>query len=235
MKGLAQAGKAAIGVWKSRNLDAAILKGSPNEIIKTVRDQIKNSGYDGVKSAIKAGVLAGLSAIPGAGDIVGAIASAISSVYCFVTKVFDHLKEVRHLKAVIIDAGAKLSNKLYETAGPFNLWFKKTIADLPIVSSYCMTLPLTGSYYGFLTLVSADGSELSYKQLEQNYTMFNDVKVWAKKFVEDHSVKLYSANTMVQHSISKARGEKTAWENMQGGGVDRVGKVAMGMIEKALS
>ena len=87
VKGLAQAGKAAVATWRTRNWDQAVLKGAPSEIMSAVREQIKNSGYDGVKAAIKAGVLAGLSAIPGAGDVVGAIANAIASVYAFVTKV----------------------------------------------------------------------------------------------------------------------------------------------------
>lgn len=235
VKGLAQAGKAAVAVWNSRNLDKAILEGAPSAIITGVRDQIKNSGYDGVKSAIKAGVLAGLSAIPGAGDVVGTIASAVASIYGFVTKVFDQFKEIRLLKAVIGDATTQLAAKLYDTPVAFNTWFKKAIAGLPIVSSYCMTAPLTGSYYGFLTLVSADGTELAYKQLERNYAVFNDVKVWARKFVKEHGVKLYSANVVVQHSISAAGGDRHVWDNTKGGVVDRSAKVAMGMVEKALS
>ena len=234
VKGLAQAGQAAVAVWNSRNLDKAVLGGAPSEIISGVRDQIKNSGYDGVKSAIKAGVLAGLSAIPGAGDVVGAIANAIASVYGFVTKVFDHFKEIRLLNKVFADAKMQLGAKLYETPDAFNLWFKKAIASLPIISSYCMTAPLTGSYYGFLTLVSTDGTELAYKQLERNYAMFNDVKAWARKFVHDHGVKLYSKNAVVQHSISAARNNKGYWDNFKGGVVARSAKVAMGMVEKAM-
>jgi hypothetical protein len=235
VKGLAQAGKAAVAAWNTRNWETAILKGAPSEIMGSVREQIKNSGYDGVKAAIKAGVLAGLSAIPGVGDVVGAIANAIASVYAFVTKIFDHFRELRLLKVVFADARTQLSAKLYESAAPFNTWFKKTIATLPIVSSYCMTLPLTGSYYGFLTLVAADGTELSYKQLERNYGMFNDVKSWARKFIGDHGVRLHSDNSVVEHSIKAARGEKTTWDNLKGGVVDRVGRTAMGMIEASLS
>jgi hypothetical protein len=235
IKGLAQAGTAAVAIWRSRDCSKGILSGGPREIVDSVRQQIKEDGYKGVKDTLKAAVLAGLSAIPGAGDVVGAIASAIASVYAFVTKVFDHFREMGHLKKVIKEAKANLAGKLYDEAPNFQIWFKKTIAFLPIVSSYCMCLPLTGSYYGFLTLVSADGSQLSYKELERNYGMFSDVKKWAKKFVEEHSVKLFSANKVVQHSISSARGEKGVWDTMSGGAVDRSGKIAMGMIEKALS
>lgn len=234
VKGLAAAGKAAAATWNSRNWDQAILKGAPSEIITGVRDQIKNSGYDGIKSALKAAVLAGISYIPAAGDVLAAIAGAVASVYAFVTKVFDHFKEIRLLKKIIGDAKTHLTAKLYDTPDDFNKWFKQSISNLPILSSYCMTAPLTGSYYGFLTLVSADGTELGYKQLERNYAMFNDVKAWAKKFVEEHSIKLYSENAVVQHSISAARDKKGLWDNMKGGVVARSGKVAMGMIEKSL-
>ncbi|HEY9230443.1 MAG TPA: hypothetical protein VIP11_27575 [Gemmatimonadaceae bacterium] len=233
VKGIAQAGSAAIAIWKTRNWEGAILKGAPSEIISAVREQIKNSGYDGIKSAIKAGVLAGLSYIPAAGDVIAAIATAVANIYAFVTKVFDHFKEIRLLNALFGDAKTQLRGKLFDRPAAFNAWFKKAIASLPIVSSYCMTAPLTGSYYGFLTLVSTDGTELAYKQLERNYAMFNDVKIWAKKFVQDHSVKLYSSNVVVQHSISAAHDHKGAWDNMKGGFVTRAGKVAMGMIETA--
>lgn len=235
IKGLAQAGSAGIAVWSTRDCSKGIIAGAPREIIDSVRDQIKADGYKGVQDAVKAGVLAGLSAIPGAGDVVGAIASAISSIYAFVTKVFDHFREIHHLKKVIKEASSNLQGKLHEEAANFNKWFKKTIAFLPIVSSYCMSLPLTGSYYGFLTLVSTDGTELSYKELQRNYGMLNDVKKWAQKFVKDHSVRLSSSNKVVAHSIGAARGETKDWDNIKQGVVNRGGKVAMGMIEKALS
>src|SRR5262249_54866757 len=132
VKGLAQAGKATAGVWNSRNLDNAVLKGAPSEIISSVREQIKSSGYDGVKAAIKAGVIAGLSYIPAAGEVIATIANAIASVYAFVTKIFDHIKEVRLLGGVFTDAKHQLGAKLYEAPEAFNAWFKKSIASLPI-------------------------------------------------------------------------------------------------------
>jgi hypothetical protein len=92
-------------------------------------------------------------------------------------------------------------------------------------------MPWTGSYYGFLTLVSTDGTEIMYEQLERNYAMFNDLKKWAKEFVKTHSVKIYSADPIVSHSLKVVRDERQQTENFKDGVVDRISKVALGVVE----
>ncbi len=83
------------------------------------------------------------------------------------------------------------------------------IKDLPIISAYCMTMPLTGSYYGYLAAVAYDGTPMSEKQLKRNYHVFTNVKRWASTFVQDYAVKLYSPDKIVNHSLVTARQDKS--------------------------
>ena len=79
-----------------------------------------------------------------------------------------------------------------------------------------MTLPLTGSYYGFANTgfrgrlaaqLQAARAALWHVQRRQGV---------GEKFVHEHGVKLHSANVVAQHSISAARGEKDDMGQSQG-------------------
>ena len=232
-KGLVQAVAAARGVWKTRLIEGGVMPGHPRLVVQTVREQIKESGYDGIKEAVSKAMLAGIGAIPGAGTVLGVIAKAIASVWAFVSKAFDHFRAISRLTQLFKDAAEKLDAELYKDAGAFYGWFRNALTHLPIISSYCMTMPLLGSYYGFLTLVGTDGTEMNYKQLERNYGQFNDVKSWASEFVKDYSVKIQSSDPIVARSLAAARGEKQQWDNAKQGVFSRVGKIAIGVIETA--
>ena len=232
--GLRTAARAAVGNWKARQVEAGVLSGQPRVVIQSIREQIKESGYDGLKSAFKAGALAALTMIPGAGTVVGAVASALASLWAFVTKVMDHFADYYVLNGIFVEARNKMWQGLHNRPLVFNRWFKNICKEMPLISSYCMAMPLTGSYYGFLTLIGTDGQEMSYRQLERNYAMFNDVKKWAKGFVRGHSIKLSSRVALVQRSIELARGEHQQWDNSKSGVKTRVKKLAIGVIETAV-
>ncbi len=234
-KGLVQALSAARGVWKTRLIEEGVMSGHPKIVVHTVREQIKNSGYKGIAGAAKAAMVAGVTAIPGAGTVLAVIANALASVIAFLYKVFDHFRGMLRLNRLFEDAKVHMEAQLHLRTAAFTLWFRGAIKYLPIIPSYLMTMPLTGSYYGFLTLVGTDGTEMSYKQLERNFGQFNDVKSWASDFVKDYSIKLHSADPIVMHSINVARGKKQQWENAKGGVLARMGKVAVGVIETAVS
>jgi hypothetical protein len=233
-KGIAQAISAARGAWRTRLIEEGVMSGHPQIVVHSVREQIKDYGYDGLKSAAKAGFLAGVAAIPGAGTVLGVIANAIASVVSFVTKAFDHFRGIRRLNRLFATARTKLEAGLHRYPEQFHEWFLETIAKLPIVSCYCMTMPLTGSYYGFLTLVGTDGTEMSYKQLERNYAQFGDVKSWASKFVKGFSIQLRSADPIVAHSLGVARGKQEDFATVEKGLVARAAKVAIGVVETAV-
>ncbi len=230
VSGLSAAAKAAIKVWKTRNLEEGIISGHPRMVVNSVRDQIKAAGYDGVKEAVKAALVGGLG-IAGAG-VAGTIVSALMTLYSVVTGMFGHLKEVYKLNKVFTEAKRKLTAKLYEQAEGFNEWFKGVIKDLPIISSYCMTMPMTGSYYGFLTLVTTDGTELRYKELERNYALFNSIKAEAKGFIDDHGIKLSSSDPIVSLSLKAAR-ESGLADNAKASLIDRLKSTVVSVVESA--
>ena len=225
-KNLVQAGRAAVGVFSSRHLEDAVMSGHPRIVVGAVREQIKDSGWDGVKGAVKTALLTGAGA---ANPVLGAVATAVASAYKFITDLWSRIKDRLRLGALIKEATEKRRARLYEDAAAFNDWFKNTIKDLPVLSCYCMCMPLTGSYYGFLTLVSSDNTPMSYETLERNYGEFNDVKIWARKFVKDCKVTLRSDNALVQHSIDQALGKGES--EFKKGLADRIQKTAVTMIE----
>lgn len=225
-KNLVQAGRAAAGVFTSRHLEDGVMSGHPRIVVGAVREQIKDSGWDGVKGVVKTALLTGASA---ANPVLGAVASAVASVYKFITDLWSRIKDRMRLGALIEDAAAKRQAALHENAPAFNLWFKKVIKDLPVLSCYCMCMPLTGSYYGFLTLVSTDNTQMSYETLERNYGEFNDVKIWARKFIKDCKITLHSDNKLVQHSIDQALGKGES--ELRKGLAERVQKTAISMVE----
>lgn len=225
-KNLVQAGRAAAGVFTSRHLEEGVMSGHPRIVVAAVREQIKDSGWDGVKGVVKTALLTGASA---ANPVLGAVASAVASVYKFITDLWSRIKDRMRLGTLIKEATVGRQSNLHENAAGFNIWFKEAIKDLPILSCYCMCMPLTGSYYGFLTLVGTDNTQMSYETLERNYGEFNDVKSWARKFVKDCKLTLRSDNKLVQQSIDQALGKGES--ESRKGLAERAQKTVVSMIE----
>jgi hypothetical protein len=228
MGNLVKAGRAAAATFSSRHLEDGVLSGHPRVVISSVREQIKGEGYDAIKDVVKTALITGINV---ANPIAGSVVSAIAAVYKFVTELYARIKARIKLAGLILDARVQLKGKLYDNASAFNTWFLKAISDLPTLSSYCLCMPMTGSYYGFLTLVSTNGSPMNYEQLERNYGEFNDVKVWARKFIQADKIKLQSDDKLVAHSLKVARGETEG--ELKGSLKARMKKTVFCMIEKA--
>lgn len=228
VRNLAKAGKAAVATFSSRHLEDGVMSGHPRTVVSSVRQQIKDHGYDGVKEAVKTALITGVGV---ANPIAGTVVSAIAAVYKFVTELWARIKERVKLAGLIVEAGTHLGAQLHEDAAGFNKWFLKAIGDMPLLTCYCMCMPITGSYYGFLTLVSTNGTQMSYEQLERNYGEFNDVKTWARKFIKGGQVKLKSDDKLVAHSIAVAngKGESETKKTL----ATRVKKTFYSMVENA--
>jgi hypothetical protein len=225
---LVKATRAALATFQSRNLEDAILSGHPRNVIHGVREQIKDDGKGALKDAAKSALLTGISTL---NPIAGTVCAAVASVYKFVTDLYSRYKDRLKLSALIDDAKKKLGASWLVSRPPeeFNAWFLDAIKDMPLLSSYLMCLPMTGSYYGFLTLVTTDGSEMAYGALERNYGMFNDVKVWARKFVQADKIKLRGDNELVNHSLASARGESAS--EFRGALAARMKKTTFALVE----
>merc|ERR1712113_733623 len=101
-------------------------------------------------------------------------------------------------------------NHIISNAKQFNKWYAEVVEDMPIVSCYTLSNPLTGNYHGFLSsLSSATGKKVTDKQLTSNLEQFDALKVEARQFMKRHSVKLISPrNRLVQASIDIAYGKQ---------------------------
>nr|WP_315392898.1 hypothetical protein [uncultured Duganella sp.] len=227
--GLVQAGRAAVAVYSSR--DMAIAGGNPKLIVESVRDQIKDKGWEGIETAVKQTLI---TAVGVANPIAGSICGVLASIYEFVTGIYTRLKDRAKMAALI--AFAKLEIKkpagtaIHTRPDAFQDWFVAALADLPILSAYCMSMPYTGSYFGFLTLVGTDGTEMSTQQLERSYGIFNDVKRWAREFVRQDHLKLRSEDLMIQHSLTVARNDGVAAE-CSATLKSRIKSTAIGVVE----
>merc|ERR1712045_610078 len=96
----------------------------------------------------------------------------------------------------------------------FRKWYFKQVEDMPIISCYCLAMPITGHYQGFLSVTSDNGSPLPTPGIRQNLQEFERIKGWARSFIQQHSVILYSAEAQVEDSITIAKGENVNIEHV---------------------
>ena len=201
---LKRAVSAAVDYFKTRDLESGLVSGQPKIVIESIREQIAMFGFQGLLLALEKALMAGIaSANPAIGSIVG----AIRSIMAFVIKAFLHFRETWKLNKVIEQAKAHYEAKLWEDANAFYKWYIDVIAELPIISCYCLAMPMTGSYFGFLSMTSPDGLALSQAQMKEFYDLFEDVKGRAKQFVGTHGVKLTSDDPIVSLSLDVAKGK----------------------------
>ncbi len=231
-KGLKGAYKAGKSYYSTRKFSDEIKSGHPKTIIEGVRKQIKDSGWGSFRDAVKAGAMMGVAAL---NPVVATFVGVLTSAFSFFKDLVHRFKETHKLTEVFTKARELLRTGLHRKPAKFQKWFLETIKDMPILSSYFLTMPLTGSYYGFLAVVSYDGSKKSMKQLERNYLVFNDVKKWASKFVKGHAIKIWSDDAIVNHSLKTARQENSFAHNTRGVLKSRLKTTILQTIELAAS
>jgi hypothetical protein len=134
----------------------------------------------------------------------GVVVNAIANFFSFIYKLFVRIKDTIKFRKVIEEAAIK--DDKYTNADAFQTWFQGVITQLPIISSYCLTMPMTGSFYGFLAATSTNNSSFSFNQLERNNNMFNDVKKRAFSYIGNSDLKVTSTDKMVQQSLTIAQG-----------------------------
>merc|ERR1712045_386025 len=202
--------QAAYRIWRTRNLLDDINDGAPSLIIEGVRNQIKSQGMwkalEGVGGILQEGLNV---AVP----VVGKVVSTITSILGRIGEVFYHFKDTRKLELIIEDAQnkyesweRKTADNLVVNGNKFYKWYSQAVNDMPIISSYALATPLTGSYYGFLSTVSKTGRWLTQEELASNYDSLRTLKTEAMGFMREHSVKLYSRVSLVAMSIDIAHG-----------------------------
>jgi hypothetical protein len=200
----------AYSTYRHRSeLEAGILSGHPQQIISSVYEQIKSTMKEAGKDILISGLKMGLDfATVGAGTVLNAFVSVIEFVY----KIYARIRDTFKLRAVLSEA--RIKDDKWRDADAFQKWFLTAITKLPIISCYCITMPMTGSYFGFLAATSTNNESFSFEQLERNNRMFNDVKRRAFGYIADNDIKLTSSNKMVAQSLSVAQGGTITVGNM---------------------
>ncbi len=193
----------AYSTYRNRDeLEEGVVSGHPKIIIESVYEQIKesikNSGSEILLSGLKIGVNI---ASAGAGVILNALASFIM----FISNIYQRIKSTAMLREVL--AQARIKDAKWSDADEFQKWFLGAIKKLPIISCYCLTMPMTGSYYGFLAATATNNSSFSFNQLERNNHIFNDVKKRAFSYIGDSDLKISSTDSMVALSLKIAQGK----------------------------
>lgn len=189
--------------FKTRHLEDGIVSGQPKIVIESVRDQIAKFSLKGLAKAVEAALMAGITTT---NPVIASVVGAVKGIMTFIIKAFLHFRECWKMNKVLVQAKEHWERKLWERAAEFQDWYTQVIKDLPIVSCYCLAMPMTGSYFGFLSMVSKEGCIMTQEQLKKNYDLFEDVKTRAREFIGLNSVKWSSQDAMVQQSILVAQG-----------------------------
>lgn len=227
-KNLAAAVKAAAQVYHSRHLVAATIPGQPRTIVKAVRDQVIGEGKDAMYGAIWTAINIGLNATM---PIAGCIMKALVSVYKFIADIVSKNRAIKAIRDVIAGAKVKYDNKAIENGREFRNWFTQVVSQSPLIASYLMCNPYTGSFYGFLAMVASDGSELGFETLQRNLGEFDDTKQAAHRFILASSFQLKSDEKDVGHALRLAVGPPVPESAVAAGIWSRIKGTAIGAAE----
>merc|ERR1712045_1087005 len=184
--------------------------GPPQDVIESVQGKIRSEAFSNLLNALYIVVTKSIEfAAPGSSlalEIIDALKNAVN----YIVEVFCHIRDLKHLKRIKDEAVVMFDNKLWTDPSKFQTWYKGTLVAMPLVACYCLAMPLTGHYSGFLSVLSEEGLPLSDSTLKRNKKDIDTVQEWAREFVQKHTVKLTSDNSVVKFSITIANNpEKT--------------------------
>jgi hypothetical protein len=198
--------------YKASNVAGAIKSGDFQTVFNTIRKQIKYDAIGKVANSVKTALTGALKLAPP----VGQIASVIQSVMGFIVRVYYHFRHTYKMDQVLFMA-RKLYPKATKEAGrgkgyfkdaaQFHKYFTGIVGDMPVIASYVLGNPLTGSYNGFLSAIQECGGCLSEAQLRSNAKVLDNVKGYARSYIQKHSVKLVSADKVTALALSIAQGK----------------------------
>jgi hypothetical protein len=203
-RGVGNAAVAAWDAWCSKDLTAGINPGVPTKVIESVQNQIQAFGIKNFVISMMEATFFTLKITTPVGQVLG----SVKTILGYVAELFFHLHATYRLNSIIKDARTQFDQNLADNHDKFSKWYLKVINDMPIISCYCLAMPFTGSYNGFLTVMTKKGRPLSTNKLKKNLKEFERVQAWAKYFVQSHSVAIHSSIEAVQLSIDIAMDRK---------------------------
>lgn len=187
--------------YKTASLSKSVHIGSTRDIVESIRSQTMGKVKVAIKDMATTALKGAVSLAP-----FGALVTAIIGVLEYVAGLYEHYKERIVVSDILKLACERHHGGIYKDAGEFNSWFKEQIEKSPLLASYMISLPLTGSYYGFLNLFYDDGTEISSDLLRLNYNNIYGLKEAAAGYIRESKIRLVAAegNKLLQHSLDCA-------------------------------
>jgi len=200
--------------YRSSDLSTLLRSGEAAQVVEAIVVQIKKSALTHVAKGLDKGFTSLLKMTPPLGQVYGAMKKA----YNYIAKIYFHFRDVYKMERIVHDAHEQYeiakrdrNGGLFRDANKFQKWFKDVIDDMPIVASYVMGNPLTGSFTGFLSASSKGGPALTDWVLGDNLKRLDDVKEYARQFIKDSETKIEAKdrkNKLIVMSLQIANGDK---------------------------
>lgn len=168
-----------------QDLEDSVHAGSPQYIISNLRDQINKQVLDHLSTAVDAAVAMALSP-----TVIGTVIyGALKAIYKLVTKILSYFRERATVRSIFDEAKKESALGTQYDAEKFNAWFKTVVSRSPIIASHLISMPNTGHYAGFLTVLYRDGTSISNSDLERHYYDLIEIQSMAKKWVSESTIR----------------------------------------------
>jgi len=211
---LKKAAEKGYTAYRSGDLSKLLRSGEAAQVVEAVVVQIKTSALTHVAQGLDKGFTSLLKMAPPLGQVYGAMKKAFN----YIAKIYFHFRNIYKMERIVLDAQTQYEKAmkdkrggLFRDANKFQKWFKDVIDDMPIVASYVMGNPLTGSFTGFLSASSKGGQALTDFILADNLKRLDDVKEYARQFIQESETKIEAKsknNKLIVMSLQIANGEK---------------------------
>lgn len=227
--------KKTLLLWNTRGVYETLRKGAPTEIVKVLRKELKSDAaiafskavYEiakGVATTLTAGVS---TAVTGVIDAIGSFLSYIWGVY---KKARDYFALKKYFTASRVHFTA--NDGIIYSQKAFLEWFAHWLDELPIIASHCVCSSVTGSYFGFMTAIAADGSRISDSQLKRGHGAFSKLKKPSKDYVKKYPHSFTSSDGVVKLSLTIT--QKGGYDTTDGAAAKSVGWFRRGLMKAGI-
>lgn len=200
---------------KADNLaDTGINSGHPRLVIRSLAYQIEQ---ESLIAAGKAGLDLAKMGLTVAGGAGAAILSAVQSLLNLVYSLFRCYVRNERIREVAASARLQYRAFLFNHPKEFQRWFADSIDHIPLLSAYLITMPSTGSYYGYLSAsCTTDDSLFTSEQLARNFRVFGDIKKQCQEFIKQSNLKLIGLDEVTSLALKTATGKSVNVTGLEG-------------------
>jgi hypothetical protein len=214
---LKNAAKAGYTAYRSSDLSKLLRSGEAAQVVEGVILQIKKDAFTHVAQALEQT----FTSLVKMAAPVGQIYEAVKQAFTYIAKIYFHFRDIYKMERIIVEATdlyktamkqkkQKKQGGMFKDSILFQEWFQDVIDDMPIVASWVMACPLTGSFTGYLSATSKEGQDLTDNVLADNLKRLDEVKGYAIKYIQESETKIQPKNNnkLIAMSLKIAQGEK---------------------------